>query len=233
MGWRCLQQPVGDGSDGRVPGARRVILALVLLMAIWPVGCARLGTGFGILTHLPKGDPAAIRPGHYVTDPDHRFLMLEVAHLGYARVLARFERFAAEMDLDPAHPERFHLVAQIEAASFSTGVPGIDEAVWRLLRVEAHPVITYEANRITRTGPAAARVDGRLVIAGHPAPVSLDVTFNGAAPNPLTGVFTAGFSARGRLKRSAFKLARWVPAVGDEVAFRIEAEFRLAPSTGR
>ncbi len=214
-------------------GARRMAFALVLLTVMLPVGCARLETGLGVLTHLPKGDPAAIRPGHYVTDPEHRFLMLEVAHLGYARVLARFERFAAEMDLDPRHPERFRLAARIDAASFSTGVPDLDKAVRRLLKAQAHPVITYEASRITRTGPDTARVDGRLAIAGHSAPVSFDVTFNGAAPNPLTGAFTAGFSATGRLKRSAFALARWVPAVGDEVAFHIEAEFRLTSATGR
>ena len=213
-----------------VSGTRSRALALAALLAVMPVGCARLETGLGVLTHLPERDPAAIRPGHYVTDPDHRFLMLEVAHLGYARVLARFERFAAEMDLDPAHPERFHLVARIEAASFSTGVPAIDEAVFRLLKVKTHPAITYEASRITRTGPNTARVDGRLTIAGRAAPVRLDVTFNGAAPNPLTGAFTAGFSATGRLARSAFGLSRWAPAVGDEVAFRIEAEFRLAPT---
>ncbi|RMF74222.1 MAG: polyisoprenoid-binding protein, partial [Alphaproteobacteria bacterium] len=195
-----------------------MVLLPVLMAVALPAGCARLQTGLGVLTHLPSGDPASIRPGHYVTDPDHRFLMLEVAHLGYARVLARFERFAAEMDLDPAHPERFHLVARIDAASFSTGVAGIDEAVRRLLKVEAHPVITYEASRITRTGDNTARMDGRLTIAGRAAPVAVDVTFNGAAPNPLTRAFTAGFSGTGRLSRSAFGFSRWVPAVGDEVA---------------
>ncbi len=219
------------GEEGGLPVscARGMTLALAVLLAGLPGGCVELETGLGVLTHLPSRDPASIRAGHYVTDPDHRFLMLEVAHLGYARVLARFERFAAEMDLDPAHPEHFHLMARIEAASFSTGVSGIDEAVLRLLQAETHPVITYEASRITRTGPNTARVDGRLAIAGRAAPVSLDVTFNGAAPNPLTGAFTAGFSAAGRFERSAFRLSRWTPAVGDEIAFRIEAEFRLAP----
>ena len=206
---------------------RWMTLLLVLMAAALPAGCARLRTGMAVLTHLPEGDPAAIRPGHYVTDPEHRFLVLEVAHLGYSRVLARFERFAAALDLDPAHPHAFRLAAEIEAASFSSGVPGIDDAVRRLLEVDSHPLITYEASRITRTGGNSARVEGTLAIAGRRAPVALDVTFNGAAPNPLTGVFTAGFSATGRLQRSAFGLNRWAPAVGDEVAFRIEAEFRL------
>lgn len=198
-----------------------------VMLAMLPAGCARLQTGMAVLTHLPEGDPAAIRPGHYVTDPEHRFLVLEVAHLGYARVLARFERFEAALDLDPAHPEAFRLAAEIEAASFSSGVKGIDEAVHRLLKVDSHPRITYAASRITRTGRHSARVEGTLAIAGRRAPVALDVTFNGAAPNPLTGAFAAGFSATGRLQRSAFGLSRWAPAVGDEVAFRIEAEFRL------
>ena len=232
MRWWFSQRLIGSSANRGMSGAKCVVLALAVLTAASAVGCARLETGFGVLTHLPEGDPAAIRPGHYVTDPEHRFLMLAVTHLGYAQVLARFARFAAEMDLDPDHPERFHLVARIEAASFSTGVAGIDDAVRRLLKAQRYPVITYEARRITRTGPHTARVDGRLAIAGRSAPVSLDVTFNGAAPNPLTGAFTAGFSATGRLKRSAFALSRWEPAVGDEVAFRIEAEFRLASAAG-
>jgi polyisoprenoid-binding protein YceI len=60
--------------------------------------------------------------------------------------------------------------------------------------------------------------------------VTLNVTFNGGAPNPLTDKHTLGFSATGHFSRSAFGLGRWYPAVGREIQLRIEAEFESEKS---
>ena len=68
-------------------------------------------------------------------------------------------------------------------------------------------------------------MDGDLTIHGVTQPVTLDVTFNGGAPNPLTGHHTLGFSATGHFSRAAFGLVHWYPAVGNEIRVRIEAEF--------
>ena len=66
---------------------------------------------------------------------------------------------------------------------------------------------------------------GNLTIAGRTHPATFTVAFNGAAPDPLTGEDKLGFSAEGTLDRSVWGLGKWWPAVGNEVRFRIEAEF--------
>ena len=63
-------------------------------------------------------------------------------------------------------------------------------------------------------------------------PVTLDVTFNGAGTDIVTGAYTLGFAATGSLLRSTFGLGAYAPAIGDEVLLEIHAEFlRTSPGS--
>ena len=72
----------------------------------------------------------------------------------------------------------------------------------------------------------SARFTGDLSLHGITAPIELTVTFNGGANNMLTGFYTLGFSATGALSRSAFGIDYLVPAIGDQVALEVFAEFQ-------
>ena len=87
--------------------------------------------------------------------------------------------------------------------------------------------ITFESTKVAPTGERTARVTGDLTLLGTTRPVTLDVTLNQIAPHPVPsyeGVETAGFSARGTLKRSEFGMDFLAPAVGDEVDLIFEVE---------
>ncbi|RMF16196.1 MAG: polyisoprenoid-binding protein [Alphaproteobacteria bacterium] len=222
---------------GRKPVRRRFsrgsmpAMALALLLILNLAACAKVSTGLKVLTHRPSGDPTAIHAGRYESDPDHRFLILEVDHLGFSRVPARFENWCAILDIDPQSPERTLVQAEIATASLTTGVPAIDARIHRLLNSERYPTIRFVSQKVERTGPAEARLFGTVTMAGRSAPVAMRVVFNGGGRNPLTGRYTLGFSAIGRLDRSRWGLGKWRPAVGDRVDFRVEAEFVMSPSS--
>ena len=59
--------------------------------------------------------------------------------------------------------------------------------------------------------------------------VTMDVTFNGYGPIGRMGMLgtKAGFTATGVVKRSAFGLSKYIPAVDDEVTIEVNAEFSV------
>jgi polyisoprenoid-binding protein YceI len=91
--------------------------------------------------------------------------------------------------------------------------------------VARFPKITFESVSLKQTGEKTATLLGNLTIHGQTHPVTLNVTFNGGSPNPLTGDDTLGFSAQGSFDRSQWGLSSWWPAVGNDVHVAIQAEF--------
>jgi polyisoprenoid-binding protein YceI len=185
--------------------------------------------------------PAAseLPAGTYRLDPAHASLIFRVSHLGFSRYTARFTRFAAELQLDPANPAAARLSATIDPRSletdnrdpsydFNAQLQGRD---W--LDAAQFPQITFRSTAVELTGPQSARIAGELALHGMTRPVTLAATFNGGyADHPLDPFGSRiGFSAQGSLMRSAFGIAEGVPppgsefGVGDEVEVVIEAEF--------
>ncbi len=180
-----------------------------------------------VVTHTTDADPVDAPAGRYHLDAHHWSLTFDVDHLGYSRFVMRFDRMDADLDFHPEDPTRSQVSAHIAAASLDTNVADLDEMVRSsdLLDAERFPEITFVSRTLRATGKTTGEMDGDLTIHGQTQPVTLAVTFNGGAPNPLTGKHTLGFSATGHFSRSAFGLGRWYPAVGREIQLRIEAEF--------
>jgi polyisoprenoid-binding protein YceI len=153
-------------------------------------------------------------------------------HFGYSRFVMRFDHMEADLDFHPEDPTHSSVKARIAATSLDTNVADLDEMVRSsdLLDAEHFPEITFVSKTLRATGKNTGEMDGELTIHGQTKPVTLTVTFNGGAPNPLTDKHTLGFSATGHFNRSAFGLGRWYPAVGREIQLRIEAEFESEKS---
>jgi len=189
-------------------------------------------TAVKVVTHTTSADPVDAPAGLYHLDPHHWSVTFDVDHFGYSRFVMRFDRMAADLDFHPYDPAQSHVSARIEAASLDTNVADLDDMVRGpdLLESERFPEITFVSRALRVTGKTTGEMDGDLTIHGQTHPVTLAVTFNGGAPNPLTGKHTLGFSANGHFSRSAFGLGRWYPAVGREIQLRIEAEFESEKS---
>lgn len=191
-------------------------------------GCTEIAARI-IPSHNQDVDTSSIPSGRYEIERPHASLQFKVDHMGYAFYVGRFDRFEAVIEFDHDRPEASRLEVSIDAASINTNDAGIDE----ILRGRAYfdtarfPKMLFSVNGVTVIDERTGQVTGELTMHGRVRPVSFEVHFNGGAKNFLTGKYTLGFSAEGRLSRSDFGMGTLVPLVGDEVIFSIEAEFSL------
>jgi polyisoprenoid-binding protein YceI len=207
--------------------------ALIALLCASVLGC----TPLRVVTHSVNPTEATVPAGQYALDPHHWSIVFDVDHLHYTRFVMRFDRASARLDWQHTL-EDATVQVDIDAASLDTNVGILDRMVKgaQMLDAQRYPQIRFVSTRFERTGEANGKLmgilTGNLTIRGATQPVTLDVTFNGYAPNPLTKQPTLGFSAHGTFSRSAFGLTTWYPAVGDAIDVRIEAEFEQPPPAG-
>ncbi len=203
------------------PFRLRTIVALVLVCCACAGACAP----------TPVASFAAAPQGEYRLDPNHASIIWRVGHLnGLSRFVGRFDDFDAALDFDPAAPEQSRLTATIDATSINTGLGDFDGQIANnanLLDARRHPEIRFESTALELNGDNRATLTGDLTLRGVTAPVTLDVTFNGATRDPLRrGAQVVGFSARSTVRRSDFGADAYVRfGVADDVELLIEAEF--------
>ncbi len=138
--------------------------------------------------------PAAIEApaGTYTLDRNHASLIFRVNHLGFSRHTARFARFDARLEFDPADPAASSVTATIDPSSIETDNPDptldfdhqLQNQDW--LSTAQFPQMTFHSTGLELTGPNTARMTGELDLHGVTRPVTLAVTFNGGyASHPL------------------------------------------------
>jgi polyisoprenoid-binding protein YceI len=186
---------------------------------------------------------AAVPAGTYTLDPAHASLLFRVNHLGFSMYTARFKRFQATLQFDPANLTMSQLDVTVDAASLETDFPDPVKVDFNAqlrgpewLNVEKHPKMTFRSKRVALTGKQAFQIEGELTLLGVTKSVTLDAKYNGGyAGHPMDPNARVGFSARGHIRRSDFGLAIGIPApgttmgVGDDVEVIIEAEFTGPP----
>ena len=165
----------------------------------------------------------------FVIDQTHSNIVFMINHLGYANMIGQFQDYAGEFTFDPDNPEASSLTLTIQADSIDTDHAKRDKhlAGPDFLNAGEHPKITFRSTGVEVTGENTGKLTGELTMLGQTGIVTLDVTFNKMAPNPLPqydNILTAGFSARGTIKRSNWGVDAYVPGVGDEMRLFIEIE---------
>lgn len=165
----------------------------------------------------------------YRLDPGHTDIVFRVSHFGFSDTIGRFNEAEGTITMDDADIGSSSIELSIDAASIDTNHAERDAHLRSpdFFNVEEYPTITFESTAIEPTGDDTAEVTGDLTMHGVTRPVTFDVTLNKVAAHPVPsydGVMTAGFSARGSLKRSDFGIDTFVPAVGDEVEIILEIE---------
>ena len=204
------------------------VRALLAAMLLTSMAC----TPLQVLTHSVSQNEARVPVGRYDLDLDHCSITFDVEHFKYSRFTMRFDRKKGQLNWNEGGLEQSSVSVSIDAASIDTNVPLIDKMVKSasLLDVERYPEIRFVSTKFERTGESRGTLTGNLTIHGVTQPVTLDVTFNGFARDPLTKKDTLGFSAEGQFSRAKFGLATWYPAVGDDIHVRIQAEFGKTPA---
>jgi polyisoprenoid-binding protein YceI len=178
--------------------------------------------------------------GVYKLDKTHASLIFRVNHIGFSNYTANFSKFDAELQFDPANPEKSSVTATVDPRSLVLNDPPagfLDELLnpkW--LDAAGHPQMIFRSTKVELTGANTARITGDFTMKGVTLPVTLDATFNGGyAGHAYEPQARIGFSARGSLLRASFGVKEGVPppgstmGVSDNVDFVIEAEFSGPP----
>lgn len=195
-------------------------------------------SAFALLPQLALSkEPARLEApaGTYVLEKSHASLTWRISHMGMSNYTARFKSFDVKLQYDPTNPAKNSVEATIDLASVETDfVPQGGRDFNAELRSESFFNVgkaqqaTFMSKSVTKTGPQSMKVVGDLTFLGVSKPVTLDVVLNGAAKeHPFVKVPWLGFSAKGKLQRSAFGLNPMpqLTGIGDDVDIAIEAEF--------
>ncbi|SAK77279.1 YceI like family protein [Caballeronia catudaia] len=187
-------------------------------------------TPLQVVTHRVSTNEASVPPGRYQLDAHHWNVSFDVDHFRYSRFVIRFDKTTAQLDWNADGMSGSSVRANIDASSVNTNVPLLDRMLKGpdMFDVARYPSIVFASTGFQRTGDDKGVLTGDLTIRGTTKPITLNVTFNGHAVNPLTKQETLGFSADGHFSRAQFGLTTWYPAVGDDVHVAIQAEFSKA-----
>lgn len=217
------------------------ILGLLTLAAVVPQAIPANQTAASSSPAEPAAAP--VPAGAYTLDKAHASLIFRVDHLGFSNFTARFSRFDARLQFDPANPASSSVTVTIDPRSIESDNPpaGFMDLLrgGQWLNTAKYPQMTFRSTRVERSGPNALRIQGDLSLHGVTRPVTLNATYNGGyAGHPMDPHARIGFSARGSLERSQFGIALGVPSpgstmgVGDRVEIIVEAEFTGPPLAG-
>ena len=195
------------------------------------LGFALLAACTSVMAPLLKPDVSTaitrVKAGDYALDPAHAAVLFRIDHLGFSTYIGRFETFDASLTGDAADPAGSSIEAVIDMTSldvanapFAAELMGPD---W--FDAASFPQAVFRSTSVVMTGDTTANVTGNLTLHGVTAPVTLDVTFNGAAYDRLRGADVVGFSAMTTIDRTVFGVSRFSGLVTDTVDIEIEAEF--------
>jgi len=175
---------------------------------------------------LPMSAQAA---DNYKLDPTHTSVFFHANHIGYSKVFGLFRDVSGEFTLDEDNLSANKVRILIKAASIDTNEKARDEHLRSpdFFNAKEFGEIVFVGTRVEKTGDKAGKLHGDLTMLGVTKPATLDITLNKIAPHPVpkyNKVQTAGFSARGTIKRTDWGMKYGVPGVSDEIALMIEVE---------
>ena len=179
-----------------------------------------VATAAGTLT------PAFAAPVSYKIDPAHTAVAFIVNHIGFSNVIGRFNTVSGDISFDKDAVEKSTVNVTIDSTSIDTNHAKRDEHLRSpdFFNAKEFPKLTFKSTKIEKTGDKTGKLHGDLTMLGVTKPVVLDITFNKDGVSPASKLETAGFSARGTVKRTDFGMKYGAPAVGDDIQLLIEIE---------
>ncbi|MFO1351581.1 MAG: YceI family protein [Gammaproteobacteria bacterium] len=162
-------------------------------------------------------------------DPAHTHFFFMVNHLGYSNMIGQFHKFDGQFTVDQGDWTKGKVELSIKTDSVDTDHDKRNEHLRSpdFFNAAEFPEMKFVSTKIEKTGEKTGKVTGDFTLLGVTKPVTLDFTLNQIAPHPLpqyNKILTAGFSVRGKIKRSDFGMKYAVPAVADDIDLIIEME---------
>lgn len=168
---------------------------------------------------------SAFAADSYTIDARHTFPGFEVSHLGFSLQRGRFNATSGKITLDSANKSG-SIDVTIDATSIDTGLAELEKHLQGedFFDTAKYPTITFTSKALKFDGDKLVGADGDFTMHGVTKPVSLNLDHFKCAPHPMNKKPTCGANATTTIKRSEFGIAKYVPAVGDDVKITIQVE---------
>jgi len=190
---------------------------------------------------VAKGADIKAPKGTYKNDPYHSSLTFKIDHFGLSHYTARFTKFDATLEFDPAKMTSSSVTVAIDPTSVRTDYSGDFKALHKdspyksfedeiargdkYLNADKFGTITFKSTKVVPSGKGL-KVTGDLTFLGVTKPVTLDASVVGSIEkHPYMGVAVVGFSATGVVKRSEWGMTGTQAYLGDDVTIIFEGEF--------
>jgi len=157
-------------------------------------------------------------------DPAGSELVFVTKQMGVP-VEGRFQRWAAQVALDPRSPESGQVGLKIQMDSVAFAAPEVTAEAHRPVWLDTakYPQAEFQSTAIRAAGGGKYEMRGRLTLKGQTHDVTVPVSL---AQNGVNGTATGSFT----LKRSDFRIGEGEWTDASLVAYEVQVRFRLALS---
>jgi polyisoprenoid-binding protein YceI len=147
----------------------------------------------------------SVETGVWKLDEAHTKIGFVARHLMVSKVRGHFDEFDSRIEIADDLSES-QIEVSLDAASIITGASDRDQHLRSadFLDVESYPKLAFRSTDIRQEGDEW-KVTGDLTIRGETRPITLDVTYEGAATDPW-GNEHLGFSASTTMRREDWGL---------------------------
>jgi polyisoprenoid-binding protein YceI len=145
-------------------------------------------------------------PGTYALDPAHTTVEFVGRHLMITKVRGRFTDFSGQIVIG-ATPAESSVEVTIKTASIESSDEKRDGHLRSpdFLDADKYPTMTFKSTAVDVGRDGTGKVTGDLTVKDVTRPVTLDVEFEGAQPDPWGGQ-RLGFSATAEIDREDWGL---------------------------
>lgn len=161
----------------------------------------------------------------YTIDPRHTYPVFEVNHLGFSTQRGRFNKTSGTITLDPA-AKKGSIEVVIETASIDMGLDKWDEHMRsdEFFDVEKFPTATFKSEKLEFKGDKPVAAIGTLTLLGVTQTVKLAIESFKCGTHPINKKPLCAADVSTTIKRSAFGMTKYVPAVSDDIKLMIPVE---------
>jgi polyisoprenoid-binding protein YceI len=165
-----------------------------------------------------------VRADDYGLDPVHSSVSFQIPHMDISWVHGRFNQFTGKFTVDKEDPARSSFELAIKVDSVDTNNKQRDTHLRSptFFNSKQYPAITFKSTAI-RAAKGGLEVIGDLTMHGVTKSVTFTLKGGKQAEFPK-GVKRIGYRTDLTLKRSAYGMDKFSPAIGDEVRISIAFE---------
>lgn len=168
---------------------------------------------------------SAFAADSYTIDSRHTFPSFEISHFGFSNQRGRFNHTAGKVTMDTV-AKTGSIDVTIDVATIDTGLAELEKHLLTedFFDAAKHPTITFKSNKLKFEGDKLVSAEGDFTLHGVTKPVTMKLDHFQCGLHPMLKKPHCGANATTIIKRSEYGIAKYVPAVGDDVKITIQVE---------